>query len=189
MRCDHGPRGTPVRARCVQVRESPAPGSGRTRHNPVVLAHARALLTPTTDDGVTDYLDADVNDPDLILTGASSVLDFGEPIAVLLLGILGYAAATAEQMHAITRELMSAVPSGSYLVISDGVDIGHEGQRQAAVLHRYHLRTLAEFDACFADLRLLDPGLVPVNSWRPRLAETAQAGPLVNSRVGVGRKE
>ncbi|HZD14851.1 MAG TPA: SAM-dependent methyltransferase, partial [Pseudonocardiaceae bacterium] len=65
-------------------------------HHPTVLAHARALLTPATDDGVTDYLDADVRDPDLILTGASSVLDFGEPIAVLLLGILGHAAATAE---------------------------------------------------------------------------------------------
>jgi hypothetical protein len=156
-------------------------------NDPVVLAHARALLTNTTDDGVTDYLDADVRDPDRILAGAGTVLDFGEPVAVLLLGILGHAAETAEQMHAITRRLMAAVPSGSYLVVSDGVDIGHQGQRQAAGLHRYHLRTPDEFDACFTGLQLIDPGLVPINSWRPDPTEIGHSGPLVNSRAGLGR--
>ena len=91
-------------------------------------------------------------------------------------------------MHAITRGLMAAVPAGSYLVVADGVDIGHKGQREAAASHRYHLRTPAEFDACFDGLRLLDPGLVPINSWRPGLAEIGRIGPLVNSRVGVGKK-
>jgi hypothetical protein len=157
-------------------------------NDPVVLAHARALLTTTTDEGVTGYLDADVNDPDLIVSGASNVLDFDMPIAVMLLGILGHAAETAEQMHSITRRLMAAVPSGSYLVVQDGVDIGHQGQRQAAGLHRYHLRTLDEFDACFEGLELVDPGTVPINSWRPDLAETGHTRPLVNSRVGAGRK-
>jgi hypothetical protein len=155
----------------------------------IVLAHARALLTNTTDEGVTDYLDADadVNDPDRIIT-ASTVLNFGEPIAVLLLGILGHAAETAEQMHSITSRLMAALPSGSYLVVQDGVDIGHEGQRQAAGLHHYHLRTLNEFRACFHGLELVDPGMVPINSWRPRLAKIGNTGPLVHSRVAVGRK-
>ncbi|HZD13572.1 MAG TPA: SAM-dependent methyltransferase, partial [Pseudonocardiaceae bacterium] len=157
-------------------------------NDPVVLAHARALLTPTTDEGVVGYLDADVRDPDRILAGASTVLDFGEPVAVMLLGILGHAAATAEQMHTITGRLMAAVAAGSYLVVSDGVDIGHQGQRQAAALHRYHLRTLEEFGACFTGLQLIDPGLVPINSWRPGLAEIGHSGPLVNSRVGLGRK-
>jgi hypothetical protein len=146
------------------------------------------LLTATADEGVVGYLDADVRDPDRILAGAGDVLDFDAPVAVLLLGILGHAAATAEQMHTITGRLMAAVPPGSYLVVSDGVDIGHQGQRQAAALHRYHLRTPAEFDACFTGLQLIDPGLVPINSWRPGLAETGHSGPLVNSRVGLGHK-
>ena len=109
------------------------------------------------------------------------VLDFGEPVAVMLLGILGHAAATAEQMYTITRRLMAAVAAGSYLAVSDGVDIGHQGHRQAAVLHGYHLRIPAEFDACFTGLRLVEPGLMPVNSWRPDLAEIGHSGPLVNS--------
>ena len=159
-----------------------------TCNDPVVLAHARALLTTTTDEGVTDYLDADVNNPDLIIADAGNILNFDEPIAVLLLGILGHAAETPEQMHAITSQLMAAAASGSYLVLSDGVDIGHEGQRQAAALHHYHLRTPAEFDACFHGLQLIDPGLVPINSWRPALTEVGNTAPLVNSRVGVGRK-
>jgi hypothetical protein len=158
-----------------------------TTYDPVVLAHARALLTPTATEGVVGYLDADVRDPDRILTGASTILDFGEPVAVLLLGILGHAAATAEQMHTITRRLMAAAAPGSYLVVADGVDIGHQGQREAAALHGYHLRTPAEFDACFTGLQLIDPGLVPINSWRPDPTEIGHPGPLVNSRVGLGR--
>ena len=181
--------GLPTMQNTHEVAQAIAPESKvvYVDNDPIVLAHARALLTNTTDEGVTDYIDADVRGPDQIITDARNVLNFREPIAVFLLGILGHAAETADQMHFITNRLMTAVPSGSYLAIEDGADIGHEGQHEAAALHDYHLRTLDEFRACFDGLELVEPGLVPVNTWRPGTTDIGTIRPL-HARVAVGRK-
>ena len=85
-------------------------------NDPLVLAHARALLT-STPQGATDYLHADVRDPELILEHAARTLDFAQPVALMLLGILNFVPDDVEA-HAVVDRLLSALPAGSYLVLS-----------------------------------------------------------------------
>ena len=87
-------------------------------NDPLVLAHARSLLTSSRE-GVTRYIDADLRDPDRILAEARRTLDFQAPIALLLLGVLGHVA-DYDQALAIVPTLLDALPSGSYLVQCDG---------------------------------------------------------------------
>jgi hypothetical protein len=86
-------------------------------NDPVVLAHARALLTSTQ--GVTAYIDADLHDPERILAAALRTLDFTQPIGLMLLGILGHVG-DDDEAQAIVRRLLAALPSGSYLTVCDG---------------------------------------------------------------------
>src|SRR5262249_12125965 len=90
-------------------------------NDPMVLAQARALLTNTTDEGVTDYVDADFRDPDQILADARNVLNFTKPIAVMFMGVLGHVA-DYDEAQSIVARVMAAVPPGSYLVLWDGTD-------------------------------------------------------------------
>jgi hypothetical protein len=83
-------------------------------NDPLVLAHARALLT-STPEGATDYLHVDVRDPGTILRQAARTLDFTQPVGLMLLGILNFVTDT-DEAHAIVDRLLSALPSGSYLV-------------------------------------------------------------------------
>src|SRR4051794_27484055 len=87
-------------------------------NDPLVLAHAHALLT-STPEGACAYIDADVRDPDRILAQAEATLDFSRPVALMMLGILGNVA-DYEQAQAIVKRLVDAVPSGCYLVVNDG---------------------------------------------------------------------
>jgi hypothetical protein len=157
-------------------------------NDPIVLAHARALLTNTTSEGFTTYVHADVREPEHILAQARTMLDFEQPVAVLLLGILGHAADTFEQMRAITSSLVAAVPSGSYLVVADGAEVGVKEFREATAMRGYRLTTLDQFRACFEGLDLVEPGLVPRNHWRPEKTEVGGNLPPVASYVAVGRK-
>jgi hypothetical protein len=159
-------------------------------NDPLVLAHARALLTNTTEEGFTTYLHADVREPETIIAGAREHLDFDQPIAVMLLGILGHAAPAFESALDIVNRLIGPLPAGSYLVMLDGVDIDpvyREGvRRQAELGHPYHLRTPEQFAEIFAGLELVRPGLVPVTRWRPLL--TDRIGKQNDNFGGVGRK-
>ena len=96
----------------------------------MVLAHARALLTSTK--AATAYVDADLHDPDRILTAAAQSLDFGRPIALMLLGILGHIT-DDDEARSIVERLVGALPSGSYLTICEGTndisEAGVEAQR------------------------------------------------------------
>jgi hypothetical protein len=172
-----------------EVAQSVAPTSKivYVDNDPLVLLYASAWLTNTTPQGSTGYLHADVRDPDQLVTGAHATLDFSAPIAVILQGILGHAASTFEQMYTITRALLDAVPSGSYLILGDGADTGHPGFREACRRHQYHLRRLDEFRACLIGLEVIEPGLVPVDRWRPAPTQTAARTPL-RSVVAVARK-
>src|SRR6266496_3356023 len=80
-------------------------------NDPLVLAHARALLT-SSPQGATDYLDADLRDPDRILQGAAETLDFTQPVALMMLGILGYVA-DYDEARSIVRRLLDALSSGT----------------------------------------------------------------------------
>ncbi|MBO0873055.1 MAG: SAM-dependent methyltransferase [Pseudonocardia sp.] len=182
--------GLPTMQNTHEVAQSVAPESKivYVDNDPLVLAHARALLTNTTDEGVTTYVHADVHEPERIIADARNVLNFKEPVAVLLLGILGHAAATFEEMHSITTTLVDPLASGSYLVIADGADVGEKDYLEAAANRGYHPRTLDEFRACFEGLDLVEPGLVPRNQWRPVFAEAPEAVEPMTSYVAVGRK-
>jgi S-adenosyl methyltransferase len=109
--------GIPSADNTHEVAQAAAPDSRvvYVDNDPIVLAHARALLTSVT--GTTAYLDADVRDPATILAGAAATLDFGQPIAVMLIAIM-HCVPDEDDPYAIVRQLMAAVPPGSYLVLS-----------------------------------------------------------------------
>jgi S-adenosyl methyltransferase len=159
-------------------------------NDPIVLAHARALLT-STPEGATAYVEADARDTDTILAEAAKVLDFSQPIAVMFLMILQYIP-DEEQPQQIVARLMDALPPGSYLVHSDTTgDIDTERVATAtarlnarlgpAQLHR---RTRAQIEAYFTGLDMVEPGLVFLPEWRA-LANPAHVIPCY---AGVGRK-
>jgi hypothetical protein len=159
-------------------------------NDPIVLAHARALLT-SAPEGRTAYLDADANDPDAILARAAGTLDFSQPVAITLLSILQ----VIKDPYVLTSRLLRAVPPGSYLVISiPASDIQPEAQ--AEVIRRVAsdvpdvvitFRDRAEVTRFFDGLELLEPGVVPVNHWRPGPGGPDPAGEL-RAYAAVGRK-
>jgi hypothetical protein len=162
-------------------------------NDPIVLAHARALLT-STPDGATAYVDADVRDPEKILQAAAETLDFSKPVAVMTLMIMQYIP-DSDDPHAIVARLLGAVPSGSYLVASDTArDIdaetvatatGRLNQRMAAAQLTPRLK--AEIVAFFDGLEMVDPGLVPLNRWRPGPDDPVLEHDLP-TYCGIGRK-
>ncbi|MBW1600978.1 SAM-dependent methyltransferase [Streptomyces sp. JJ66] len=174
----------------IAQRVAPASRIVYVDNDPLVLTHARALLT-STPEGATAYLDADLHDPGAILKQARQTLDFGQPIALILSGILGHVMDTGEA-RGIVRELVSALPSGSYLLICDGTDTD-ETLKQAQAQHneggavQYQLRSPAELAEFFTGLELVEPGLVSCPLWRPDATEIGEAVP-VDSYGAVARK-
>ncbi|WP_210575486.1 SAM-dependent methyltransferase [Streptomyces sp. GESEQ-4] len=142
-------------------------------NDPIVLAHARTLLTGTPE-GVTDYVDADVHDADAILERAARSLDFTRPVAVMMLGILNFVLDTDKARHIVDR-VMEAVPSGSFLVLTHptfDADLGGQGQIPAMKFWNENAtppitaRSRADIAAFLEGLELLDPGMVPCSQWR-----------------------
>jgi hypothetical protein len=155
--------------------------------DPLVLVHARALLT-SDPQGLTDYVDSNVEDPDRILAEAAATLDFTQPIALTMLGILGNVA-DYNEARSIVKRLVDAVPSGSYLMISDGTNTSPEivaGQQLANQSgHPYNLRSPAEIAGYFEGLELVEPGVVSIPHWRP---ESDPPPPAMDGYCGVARK-
>jgi hypothetical protein len=139
-------------------------------NDPLVLVHARALLT-SNPLGATEYIDADVRDPDTILRAAAKTLDFTRPIAVMMLGILGNVADTDQPGPTdILRRFIDAVPGGSYLVINDSVVASatvEAVQTARSGGADYHLRDPEEIEGFFTGLELVDPGVISTPLWRP----------------------
>ena len=141
--------------------------------DPVVLAHARAFLVGR-DPGSTAYLDADLRDPARILRGAAETLDFDKPVAVLLMAIL-HAIGDEDDPAGIVSTLMDALPSGSYLAITHwAADPSSEDKSEELIglsretsRQQYVPRSDAEIMRFFSGLELVEPGLVPVEEWRP----------------------
>ncbi|MDF6017709.1 SAM-dependent methyltransferase [Streptomyces sp. JH34] len=159
-------------------------------HDPLVLAHARALLT-STPEGATSYVNADLADPDRILSAAAATLDLSRPTALILSNILGHVG-DHEEARAIVTRLMEGLPAGSYLSVNDGsrgVDADYERAQDAynetgAV--PYFLRPVDRITAFFDGLELLEPGVVSVPFWRPD--PTAPAPRLIGEHGGLARK-
>src|SRR6266545_1515873 len=162
---------------------------GIVDNDPLVLAHARALLVGSPE-GATDYLDADVHDPDTILHEAARTLDFTQPVAVMMLGILGFVGSYAEARSIVTR-LLEGVPSGSYLVIADGTNTSGEIVEAARVSnaggHHYTLRSPQEIAGFFAGLEVVEPGVVSVSRWRPEPGPSGVPAEL-HGFCGIARK-
>jgi hypothetical protein len=161
-------------------------------NDPVVLTHARALLT-SSDEGETDYIPADLRDTAAILSGAARTLDFSEPVAVLLIAVLHFIP-DSDDPYAIVARLMDAVPAGSYLVISHAArDI--QAGAVTEMMRRYNElspvpvtpRTGDQVARFFAGLDVLEPGVVPIRQWWVPEAG-AGAGSGLAGYCGIGRK-
>jgi hypothetical protein len=140
-------------------------------NDPIVLVHARALLTSAS--GRVDYIDADVRDTRKILSLAAESLDFGQPVGVMLMAVL-HCIPDADDPRGIVSALLDAVPSGSYLALThpaiDQVP-EHSAQAEASLTQalgkKVTFRTQAEVSRFFDGLDLAEPGVVPVQDWRP----------------------
>ncbi|MGH3168019.1 MAG: SAM-dependent methyltransferase [Trebonia sp.] len=147
-------------------------------NDPMVLAHARALLTSTRE-GACGYLHADARDTAKIIEYASRLLDFSRPVAVMLIAVLQFIP-DAEDPWAVARRLMEAVPAGSYLVVShptrdiETTQVSKFAQRyNAGAAEQATWRSQAEVARFFGGLRVLEPGVVLVPDWRPSTPEEA----------------
>ena len=163
-------------------------------NDPVVLTHARALLTTTTRQGDTAYIDADLHDPDTILGAAARTLDFTQPIGLMLLGILGHIE-DDEEARSIVKRLMDALPPGSYLTICDGTnDISEAGVEAQQRYNEsgavpYRLRSATQVTAFFEGLEVVEPGVVSCPRWRPDPDDLSRGLPAeMDQFAGVGRK-
>jgi hypothetical protein len=160
-------------------------------NDPIVLTHARALLT-SAPGGHTAYIDSSLSDVDRVLAGAKENLDLARPVGLLLFAVLHFFEDQADP-YGIVRRLLGALPSGSYLVLSH-ITADYEPERWAGfaeVMRKQgiptQLRSQPEVARFFDGLELVDPGVVPILRWRP----TEQVD-LTDAQVslygGVGRK-
>ena len=173
--------GLPTANNTHQVAQAAAPASRvvYVDNDPLVLAHARALLT-SSQEGATAYLDADLRDTGKILGQAADTLDFTRPVAVMLIAVLHYIPDLAEARDIVARLLAAAAP-GSFVVISHaGSDLSpgaiaalEETLNRHLPGERHTARPRGDVESLFAGARLLSPGVVPVSQWRPATADEA----------------
>jgi hypothetical protein len=165
-------------------------------NDPMVLAHARALLTSSRA-GRTQYLEADLREPEKILADPAlrGTLDFTQPVGLMLIAVLHFIRETPEAIR-VVRTLLEALPSGSYLVASNATTDFSDAEttaRYQAMIDAGQLdafpRTADEMADIFAGLEVVEPGFVPVSDWRAEAESQPRPRP---SEVGVygavGRK-
>ena len=161
-------------------------------NDPLVLTHARALLT-SSPEGATSYIEADARDVDVILEGAAGTLDFTRPVAITMLGILPFIGDDAEAKGIVSR-LLAAVPAGSYLAITHSTS-EVSGERVAEAVRQwnqvspvpYHLRNPQQIAEFFEGLELIEPGVVPCPRWRPDPQDAAIVKDM-DEYCALGRK-
>ena len=158
----------------VAQREAPHSRIVYVDNDPIVLAHARALLT-STPQGKTAYISADLREPEKILGQARGMLDFSKPVALLFLMTLQYVP-DSDDPHAIVAQYVDALAPGSFLVLSDTIIEGddkvlaesarrmNQGMGGQATQTRRSTADIARF---FTGLEVIDPGIVTLHRWRP----------------------
>jgi hypothetical protein len=161
-------------------------------NDPIVLAHARALLT-SSPQGETGYLDADLRDPEGIVASAAELLDFAKPVGVMLVAVL-HMLEDNERPGEIVDRFMAAVPPGSFLVISHlASDVQRDAMAEmgrrlnSSMTQQFTMRTRAEVTAFFHGLTLVDPGVVLTHEWRPVSLDDAEVPGVL--WAGVARKD
>jgi hypothetical protein len=199
--------GLPAGGNTHEIAQGIAPNTGivYADNDPVVILHAKALLDSpmlaSSPEGAVGYVDADLRDVAAVLAGAASTLEVARPVALIMLGVLGYVEDYGAA-RSITSHLMDALPSGSYLAIADGAAangfVGSAQQRyNKSARHRYHesasapyfLRRPDELASFFAGLDLIEPGVVPCPRWRPDVRGSGVPSPEdVPAYCGVARK-
>jgi O-methyltransferase involved in polyketide biosynthesis len=191
--------GLPAGGNTHEIAQRIAPDSGivYADHDQVVLVHARALLASpmlaSSPEGVVSYIEADLRDVAAVLAGSARTLDHARPVALMMLGVLGYIDDYGTA-RSIASQLMDALPAGSYLAIADGVataayvDSMQQRYNQSAPM-AYRLQRPDELASFFDGLDLVEPGVVPCPEWKPdvRSADGAAQGPAV-AYCGVARK-
>ncbi|AEH11587.1 MULTISPECIES: SAM-dependent methyltransferase [Protofrankia] len=159
-------------------------------NDPIVLVHAKALLT-SSPQGTTTYIEADLRNPDIILKKAATTLDLTQPVGLMLVAIL-HCVTDEDNPYEIVTTLLNAIPPGSHLILSHPAsDIVAEEVRMAStrmntsmaekVTFRSHEQVLRFFDG----LELLEPGLVPTTQWRPEPGADTTPMPVW---AGIARK-
>ncbi|MBL7500974.1 SAM-dependent methyltransferase [Frankia sp. CNm7] len=189
--------GLPVENNTHQVAQRVAPESRvvYVDNDPLVLSHARALLVGTPE-GKTAYLDADARDPERILSFAAETLDFSKPVGLMMMSIMGLVP-TFDEAHSIVQRLLSALPSGSFLVLEDGcADADPEPEQVSAVEemsevsavdgYGYRYRTVEQITRYFDGLDIVEPGVVSPTRWRNDPGPDDLVAPM--EACGVGRK-
>jgi hypothetical protein len=184
--------GLPTANNTHQVAQAIAPESRivYVDNDPLVLVHARALLTSTRE-GACDYIDADLRDTGKILAEAAKTLDFTQPVALMMLGIVGQIP-DSDHPESIIKRLMDALPAGSYLTLSDGVNtsetfteaVRHYNENSAST---YHPRSPGQIISFFEGLEPVEPGVVPLMQWRPEATPFVEPDE-VPGMCGIGRK-
>jgi hypothetical protein len=141
-------------------------------NDPVVLSHAKALLK-STPEGACAYIDADLRDPETILAGAADTLDFGQPVAVMLIAVMHFVGDDAEASAIMSRLTTACVP-GSYVTLShaasdiDAAQMAEMVRRlNEATAEKTTLRDRAGVTRLFDGLELVEPGVIRAAEWRP----------------------
>jgi O-methyltransferase involved in polyketide biosynthesis len=185
--------GLPTADNTHEVAQRVAPGSRivYVDHDPLVLAHARALLA-SAPQGATDYIDADLHDPDAILARAAETLDLSRPVALVLLGITAHV--TDDTAYDIVGRLMAALSPGSFLVLCDDTEVIRPAEMREMIRQWNEAgenprinRSPAQLARFFDGLEMLEPGLVSVSLWRPDATEVG-APTAVDDFGAVARK-
>ena len=185
--------GMPANSNIHAVAQSIAPESRivYVDHDPIVLTHARALLS-SVPEGVTDYIEADLREPGKILAEAAQTLDFNRPVAIMLTAIL-HLIPDRDDPYDLVSQLVNAVAPGSYVVISHaasdidtGAMISMANRLNELMAQQAVPRTHREVAAFFAGLELLEPGLVRIPEWRP--ASVSESAVRAQMWGAVGRK-
>ncbi|MFF2720850.1 SAM-dependent methyltransferase [Streptomyces sp. NPDC058011] len=188
--------GIPTEPNLHQVAQRTAPDARIVYcdNDPIVLAHAAALLR-STPEGATEYIQADARKPETILAEAGKVLDFEKPIALSLLALLHFID-DEDGAAELVDKLVDQLPSGSYLVLSHTTgDFDPEGAAQARAMYKERGMTLrprsrAELTAFFDGLELVEPGVSLSADWRPELGEVIDVpgAEPIPGYAGVARK-
>jgi hypothetical protein len=168
--------GLPTRPNVHEVAQGIAPASTivYVDNDPLVLVHARALLT-SSPEGSTGYVDADLREPQKILADDDlrATLDLQQPVGLLLLAVLHFI--TDEmQPYDIVRQLVAALPSGSFLALSHvtydplpAPIVAKLNEEQQRTGEQFQPRSRAEFERFFTGLEVVEPGITLVSDWRP----------------------
>jgi hypothetical protein len=162
-------------------------------NDPVVLAHARALLN-STPEGACSYVQADLRDPSKILRAAAETLDLGRPTAILLMMVLHFVP-DSDDPAGIVRRLLDGIRGPAYLVVAHAAaDTAADEAAEAAREYNarspvpVRLRSHEEVAAFYAGATILPPGLITLGEWTSLQAPDDTSAGLVNGHVGIGRR-